>query len=373
MLRSWRRYLVLVLALLALGLFFYKFRNSITLEGFHWSMVGRSLREARLSLLLVSIAAIYVCYVLRALRWIRFSRALGPSRFPSVYKSTLIGFTCVFLLGRVGEPIRPVLIARRESLSIPGMFGVYILERVADMACTAVIAITALLVFRGRGLSLDESGPILKVARLGGAALFIALVCIVSFLVYFRFHGSQWLAARMRRPEWNSGWRASLALKLEGFSEGLQGIRTWNDLGVLAGYSAAHWILVIFVYLWIARAFGGDFASLDFGAAMLILAFTLVGSAVQLPGVGGGAQLACFLVFTLIFGVEKEPAAVVSIILWLITFAGVCLVGLPLLLMEGWSIGELRRVAAADTRVAREEEAEELHRIAGDASGRPNP
>jgi len=53
---------------------------------------------------------------------------------------------------------------------------------------------------------------------------------------------------------------------------------------------------------------------------------------------------------TLIFGVEKEPAAVTSIVIWLITFAACCLVGIPLLIREGWSMGELRRLA-------REEEA----------------
>jgi len=50
----------------------------------------------------------------------------------------------------------------------------------------------------------------------------------------------------------------------------------------------------------------------------------------------------------LIFGVEKEPAAIATIVLWLITFAGCSLAGLPLLLREGWSMGELRRMARAE-------------------------
>ena len=59
-----------------------------------------------------------------------------------------------------------------------------------------------------------------------------------------------------------------------------------------------------------------------------------------------------FLVFTLIFGVEKEPAATASILIWLITFASCSLMGLPLLLREGTSMGELRKMAAG----ARDEE-----------------
>lgn len=365
------RYLLLIAALLALGLFIYKFRNSITLQGFHWSMVAESLREARLSLLLLSIVAVYGCYALRALRWMRFTRTLGPSRFSNVYRATLMGFAAVFLLGRAGEPIRPILIAKKDSLSIPGMFGVWALERALDMFCTGVMAVGALLVFRGRGLTMAGNNPMMKVARPAAVLLFAALALIVAFLIYFRFHGSQWLAHRLRKPAWQAGWRAKIALMLEGFSEGLQGIRTWSDLSVLLAYSAAHWTLVILIYVWIAHAFSGTISQLDFGAATLVVAFTLVGSAAQLPGVGGGAQLATFLVFTLIFGVEKEPAATISIILWLITFAGVCLIGLPLLFIEGWSMGALKRLAEAEKQVVRQEEAEELYRITKEMDGKP--
>jgi len=70
------------------------------------------------------------------------------------------------------------------------------------------------------------------------------------------------------------------------------------------------------------------------------MAFTLVGSAVQLPGVGGGSQVASFLAYTTIFGVEKEPAAAAAIVMWLITFAACSLAGVPLLIHEGLSLGK---------------------------------
>ncbi len=103
----------MALAVAAVAFLGYKFRNSITLEGFHWSMVGQSLRDARIPLLLLSVATIYVCFAVRALRWIRFSRGFGKLHFGGVYAATLMGFTCTFLLGRAGEPIRPVLIAKK--------------------------------------------------------------------------------------------------------------------------------------------------------------------------------------------------------------------------------------------------------------------
>jgi hypothetical protein len=76
-----------------------------------------------------------------------------------------------------------------------------------------------------------------------------------------------------------------------------------------------------------------------------------------LPGVGGGAQVATFVVLTLVFGIDKEPAAAVSIVVWLIGFAACCLAGIPLLFHEGLSMGELRRITKEEER---ESEAELL-------------
>jgi glycosyltransferase 2 family protein len=359
-----RRYLLLLLALLALGYFFYKFRNAITLEGFHWGIVAESLRHARLSFLLLGIAIIYVCFALRALRWMRFCRWLGRTRFSSVYGATLMGFACVFLLGRAGEPIRPVLIARKDSLSMPGMFGVYVLERISDAAATVVLAGCALLLLEHRSLASAANGSLIRVARSAGVLLLVALVAVIAFLVYFRYHGADWLARKLHQSKWRHGWRGKVVLLLEGFSEGLQGIRTFGDLGALAGYTTLHWLLVAFMYLSVMHAFPGQLAQLSFGSVILVLAFTLVGSAVQLPGVGGGAQLATFLVFTLIFGVEKEPAATASVVLWLIGFASCCFAGLPLLFREGWSMGELRRMAQAEEQAGEAELLDEAEHAA---------
>jgi hypothetical protein len=349
--------LILLVALGALAFFFYKFRNSITIHGFRWSMVGQSLSEARLDLLLLATIAIYGCFAIRALRWMRFSHALAGNsprgrfamHFWNVYSATLMGFSCTFLLGRAGEPIRPVLIGRKESLSIPSMFGVYVLERIFDMAVTAVLAGMALVLFERRTVAAGAARFVAE-ARSAGVALLVLLVAAISFLIYFRYHGAAWLARRLQNPKWRTGWREKMAVLLEGFSDGLQGIRTWNDLGVLVGYTAVHWVGVTAVYLWVAHAFGGALARLTFAGALLVLAFTMVGSAMQLPGVGGGAQVATFLVLTLIFGVEQGPAAIMAIVVWLISFASCCVVGLPLLFKEGWSMGELRRMAQAEER-----------------------
>jgi glycosyltransferase 2 family protein len=350
--RTSRRIVVLVVAVAALGYFFYKFRNSITLEGFHWSTVWQALREANLGLLLLALVVIYGCFAIRAVRWNWLSRSLGSTKFWATYSATLSGFACTFLLGRAGEPIRPVLIARKNSLSIPRMFGVYVLERVFDIAAAAVIAGSALLLFQRKEIPGVAHIDLMNKARVAGGALIVGLLCMVAFLVYFRYHGAEWLAGRLQKSSWRAGWRGRIIALLEGFSEGLQGIRTGADLVLLIALTAAHWALIVGCYLWIGHALGGKLLALDYSDALLAVAFSVVGSTAQLPGVGGGAQAATFLVFTLIFGVEKEPAATASILIWLITFASCSLVGLPLLLREGTSMGELRQMATGARQAA---------------------
>ncbi len=48
----------------------------------------------------------------------------------------------------------------------------------------------------------------------------------------------------------------------------------------------------------------------------------MVGSVIQLPGVGGGSQLATIAVLEHIFDVPRELAASCGIMLWLVTFVG---------------------------------------------------
>ncbi len=346
--RSLRKILLILLALVIVGALVYRFRGAITLEGFRWSVLADSVGQARIRLLLLAIVATYAAYAVRALRWMRFSRSLGPSKFSNVFPATLMGFAAVFILGRAGEPVRPLLIARKDRVPVSAAFGIWVIERVMDSSATVVLAGWALLFYAGREFPGGDSDTLLAAARTTGIALFAGLVALVAFLVYFRLRGGGALAKKLEVWHGRPGWRARLAGLFVGFGDGLQAIRTWGDLLAALGYTAVHWWLVVWIYVWVPHSFGGALARIDFGGAMLLLAFTMAGSTLQLPGVGGGTQLASFLVFTVIFGVEKEPAAAAAITLWLISFAASCLVGLPLLVREGWSMGELRRLALAE-------------------------
>ncbi|HEV2297532.1 MAG TPA: lysylphosphatidylglycerol synthase transmembrane domain-containing protein [Candidatus Acidoferrales bacterium] len=343
--RVWRKTIWLLVGLVIIAALLYRFRGAVMLGGFNWQKLGKTLESVNIPLLILATASIYVSYAVRALRWTGFSRYMGQPRFWNVYSATIMGFAAIFLLGRAGEPVRPLLIARKDHLPIADSFGVYVLERVFDIGATAVIAICALLEIPREALPSSEAQPLIHAARLAGWTLLGLLIALIAFLIYFRVHGAGFLHSRLSGLKVRGGWRAKLSYLIRGFSEGLQAIRSPRDLIIALAYTLIHWIVVALVYLWVIHSFSGRLAELDFGAALLVLAFTMIGSMMQLPAVGGGTQLATFLVLTVILGVEKEPAAAAAIVMWLVTFAAACVVGVPLLVHEGWSMGELRLLA----------------------------
>jgi uncharacterized membrane protein YbhN (UPF0104 family) len=163
-------------------------------------------------------------------------------------------------------------------------------------------------------------------------------------LIYLRLHGSGFLERRMQSWLTQHGWRAGVARNLLGFVRGVQTIRSWGDVAAAVVYSALHWLLVVCVYLLVLQSFSGKLAVIKFSDAVLILVFSLVGSAVQLPGVGGGSQALSIVALTKLYGVEQEPAVAAAMIVWLVTFASCSFAGVPILIREGWSIGELKRM-----------------------------
>ncbi|HEX3377716.1 MAG TPA: lysylphosphatidylglycerol synthase transmembrane domain-containing protein, partial [Candidatus Acidoferrales bacterium] len=324
--------------------------HKINLADFTWSKFVASVEQANFVLLLFCLVGIYGCYAIRAVRWQRFCKYVGPTNFLNTYAGTLMGFAAIFVLGRAGEPVRPLLLARKERLPVASLFGIFFLERFCDFAAAAALACLALLVFPKQLSDAGADMNWVESVRHGGWLLLAAMTGLIVLLLVYRMHGAAILDRILARWKDAGGFRSRFAAAIAGISDGLQAIRTTSDLIAAIFYTAAHWVLATLIYLGVAKAFGAAFSHSDmnFAGAMLLLSVTLVGSVLQLPGVGGGAQIASVIGLTRIFGVAAEPAMAMAAVLWLITFAGGTLAGIPLLIHEGMSVGELRQLARAE-------------------------
>jgi len=341
-----RKALFAAVGILVTGYLLYHFRGNLHLSQFSGAKLWEAVRRANLGYLSLSIVGIYGCYALRAIRWQKFQAHLGAANFWNIYRMTLAGFSALFILGRAAEPVRPLLISRKDKIPLSDSFGIYVLERILDAASTAVLAAVGLLIFESSG-HLDAQGTgraFEKGARTAGSFFALFAIVAISGLIYLRLHGSGLLERRMQSWLSRHGWRAGVARNLLGFVRGVQTVRSWGDVAAAVIYSGLHWLLVACVYLLVLQSFSGKLATLRFPDAVLILVFSAVGSAVQLPGVGGGAQALSVVALTQLYGVEREPAVAAAMILWLVTFASCSFAGVPLLIREGWSFGELKRM-----------------------------
>src|SRR5467141_5204930 len=195
---SSRKLLVVAIGLLVLGFVVYRSSGMIHLADFSGAKLLHAVRNANLFLLILSILAIYGCYALRSLRWKVFQQNLGPSHFGTIYAMTLAGFAAVFLLGRAGEPVRPLLLSRKEKLPVSGMFGVYVLERLFDLASAAVIAAIGLLLFKSNVHPGGAASKLEVAARTTGLFFSAGVVGAIAFLVYLRLNGTAPLERRLQ-------------------------------------------------------------------------------------------------------------------------------------------------------------------------------
>src|SRR5215467_3933647 len=225
--RTGRKKLLLgATALVILGYVLYRSRGALHLSEFSGGKLWAAIRSANPLYILFSLVLIYGCYAIRALRWQVFQKNLGKAEFWPIYRMTLAGFAAVFVLGRAGEPVRPLLLSRNAKIPIADTFGIYVLERLFDFASSAVIAALGLLLYAAQDHVDGPASVIQKGARTAGVLLAAGVILTIAFLAYLRLHGGGMVERRLQGWLAAHGWRGSVAKIVLGFVRGIQTIRT---------------------------------------------------------------------------------------------------------------------------------------------------
>ncbi|MBV8475766.1 MAG: flippase-like domain-containing protein [Acidobacteria bacterium] len=89
-------------------------------------------------------------------------------------------------------------------------------------------------------------------------------------------------------------------------------------------------------------------SNLDVARVLLLMGFSMVGSIVQLPAVGGGSQLAVISALQVIYGIPPEMAVSCGILLWLVTFMSCVPIGLAFAHREHLSLRKLSEQSAQE-------------------------
>jgi uncharacterized protein (TIRG00374 family) len=323
-----------VTAILAV-LIYLQFR---TWKDFDWPTFWRQWKQLSLLHILQALVLIYATYFLRALRWKIF---LQPVRKDvsaiGLVQPTLIGFTGLALLGRPGELIRPYLIARRANLTFSSQMAAWAVERIFDVGGFTVLMVLA--VFLPTELRFL---PIYLRLRVGGYVLIALVAGLAAAALLVAKYGeslAHWIEFRFSHLAANLGHR--IAQRVREFHGGLDTIHTPLSFLQLSGVSILMWWIIALAYREVTHAYGVPLEHMTVSKVLLLMGSSMLGSLVQLPGVGGGSQLATISALQHIFNTSHELAASCGILLWLVTFVSVVPVGLLLAHRERLSLRKL--------------------------------
>jgi uncharacterized protein (TIRG00374 family) len=324
----------IALAILA-GLVYSQFRMW---KNFDWDLFLTQTRSVSAFHILHGIALIYLAYVLRAVRWKIFLRPIRPqASVVGLVAPTVIGFTGLALLGRPGELIRPYLIAKRENLPFSSQLAVWAVERIFDVGGFTFLFVLAAF-FATAPKRLQSRGIFEEIA--------VVLIVIVIGLTLgaLAVHRSgealaSWVERRFAHLAANLGHR--IAIRIREFRNGLNTVHDKKSLLMLIGVSVLMWAMIAVAYKEVAHAYNTPKLEIPQTQIFLLMASSMVGSLVQLPGVGGGSQFATIETLNRIFGVPPELATSCGIMLWLVTFIAIVPVGLLLAHRERLSLRKL--------------------------------
>jgi len=112
---------------------------------FDFGVFRSQLAQADWRKIAIALGCIYVCYVIRSVRWALLLRHNKKVPLLSLLGTQVIGFTAVALIGRIADPVRPYLVAKKTGLPLSNQVAVYIVERLFDLASMALIFCSMIL------------------------------------------------------------------------------------------------------------------------------------------------------------------------------------------------------------------------------------
>lgn len=142
--------------------------------------------------LIVSVAASFVAFVSRSIRWNLLIHPLGyKPKLGNTNAALMIGYLANLAVPRLGEVSRCGTLNRAEKVPFDALLGTVIIERAIDVLCLlACIIMTAIIEYARLGNFLNENlfNPLqAKASALLGSAAFlivaISIPCIVIILI----------------------------------------------------------------------------------------------------------------------------------------------------------------------------------------------
>lgn len=328
---------------------------AFVLRGADLGRVADAMLSARLDLIGLAVLAMVATYMARAIRWCHLLEPLGRVHLGVALRATVMGFAATAMLpGRVGELLRPYVLARQERLSVSATIGTVVLERLLDLAVILLIFGISVLLFEPRS-GIESSGLLSALhagalAAAGFALGTLGLACAAAASPAGVGRGVARVTSLLP-----AGLSQRLAQLSHRFSEGL---------GVMRRPGALVWAMLWTAVVWTSITAGLWFVSVAFAIDMspagagIVLVLVVLGVAVPTPAGVGGYHAAFQVGATTLFAASAENAVGAGLVAHAISFLPVTLAGLVIMGYEGVRLAGIRQLvgAAAEDSASGDEE-----------------
>ncbi|HPW17939.1 MAG TPA: lysylphosphatidylglycerol synthase transmembrane domain-containing protein, partial [Candidatus Aminicenantes bacterium] len=325
-----RPLLKLIFLLVLTGALLYFFGRSV-----EWREVPAQIAAVNPPLFLLAVALAALHFVTRSLRWqILIARQKLDVRFRNLVAANVVGFTVSAVVpGRLGELVKPVYLARKESLPAGFTIGTVVIERIFDLT-TQCFLVGAFLIsrplFAGSWPVGADAGRNLTFWGTAGVAL--AAVLVGASVALFVLRDKALRAVGFLLKPLPERARAAVLRALASFIEGLKIFRTPRQLALYAVLSLIVWLGIVLFY-WVF--FFAYRVKVPYFMVVPYVFLTAVGASIPTPGMVGGFHYFSKLGMVLLLGLQADRAAGLTLVAHAVQIAVTCALGYAILAREG--------------------------------------
>ena len=324
-----------------------------------WQEVSQSLRKANAFYIFLAVLVICVGYLLRALRWQTLLAPITESSLKELFATTTVGYATIFLVGRIGEIVRPMWLPMRDKRVRPSAALITLgVERILDLASLICFFAINLIWFVPPPGHEKEFAYVKFVGNLmlaGVAVSFLALYFFhrfsARFVLWFeRVSDKKFIPKRIQK--------IFLSL-LKQLSASLEIFKDWREIVLLVFWTVLLWFSIAIPTWLVLLAFN---LPLNFSDSLFVMGWAAIGSVVPTPGGAAGAFHAATAGGLIFLNIPQEQAAATSIVMHLVYFAPAIIFGLYYFMHGDMSIERFKSLLDSEHAVEEIEEEREKGR-----------
>ena len=303
--------------------------------------LGHALASAQYLYVLPLLATTVLLYGVGAFQWHLVLRPVHWVHPLRVFRAQMVGALAQGLLHvPVGKLVQSYVLARRVRVSMSAVLATTLVDRLVDgFAFLGLVGVVLTCTDLPVGTAPAQTA--LRAAGWTSLGLSLGLAALVVVLRAFPTQGAA-LVARVLgvlAPRWSQPAAALYAR----FCQGLGVPSRWWERGLLGACALGRKAMIPWQVYWMARAFALDLPWMAYPFQVVVLGFLLF-----LTGALGirGTYQAGMVVALGFYGVTKEVAVAIAVLVEVVGHGTALVLGLVSLWLEGVTLDELRALRA---------------------------